>query len=119
MKVLVVVVVGGAMGSSEVVEECGVLAGVLGHCLTVEEFGHAYILQETLSTPCFDHELTSQFCCFTRLERSKLDALIKRVTGHGGPVGEQLQHHGLSHRVRPQICLEPEALNARDLDLEH
>ena len=29
-----------------------------------------------------------------------------------------LDHHGLAHRVSSEICLEAEALDARDLDLE-
>ena len=58
------------------------------HLITVEEFGDADVLKQTLAPPCLDHELTGQFWRLARLEWPQLDRLVKRVARHCGPVSE-------------------------------
>ena len=89
------------------------------HLITVEEFCDANVLKQAFAPSRFDHKLTGQFWRLTGLKWPQLDGLVKRVARHCGPVSELRQDHGLAHRVRAQIGLKAEALNAWNLDFEH
>ena len=92
---------------------------MLCHLRAVEKLGYADILEQALASSRLDHQLARQLGRLARLQRPELDRFIQWVSWDDCPVRKLLDYHGLAHGVSPEIRLEAEALDARDLDLEH